>query len=104
MPQKMRIDGALRESEAQPRHKNIFDLFPDEDSIGFADFHGCDPDVAETRFRAFCVRVGLNVALGFSPASFLLSHPGGFACRRWALAQHPLCSLRLSGFERSAGL
>src|SRR5713226_1999638 len=53
MPQKMRIDGTLGESEAQPRHKNILDLFPDEDSVGFADFHGCDPDVVETRFRLF---------------------------------------------------
>jgi len=60
----MRVDGTLGESEAQPRHKNILDLFPDEDSVGFADFHGCDPEVvgaalrrhlrfAETRFRLF---------------------------------------------------
>ena len=33
----------------------------------------------------------MHVALGFSPASSLLSHPGGFECRRWALAQHLLC-------------
>jgi len=49
----MRVDGALGESEAQPWHQNIFELFPDEDGVGFADFHGCDPDVAETRFRQF---------------------------------------------------
>src|SRR5216683_7583420 len=36
----MRVDGALGESEAQPWHQDIFELFPDEDSVGFADFHG----------------------------------------------------------------
>ncbi len=88
MPQQMRIHGALRESKAQPRHQNIFELFPDEDSIGFADFHCCDPVVvgaalrrhlrfADTRLRAFSVPVGLRVALGFSPASSLF-----FASRR----------------------
>ncbi len=53
MPQKMRIDRALGESEAQPRHQNIFELFPDEDSVGFADFHGYSPGIAKARFRLF---------------------------------------------------
>ncbi len=51
MPQQMRIDGALGECEAQPRHQNIFELFPDEDSIGFADFHDCDPVVVGAALR-----------------------------------------------------
>jgi hypothetical protein len=53
MPQEMGIDDAFRDSEAQLGHKNIFELFPDEDSIGFADFHGFDPVVAEACFRIY---------------------------------------------------
>jgi len=53
MPQEMRIDDSFDDSKAQPRHENIFELFPDEDGVDVADFHGCDPDVAETRFRLF---------------------------------------------------
>jgi hypothetical protein len=32
---------------------SLFDLLPAEDSVGFSDFHGCDPVVAETHFRLF---------------------------------------------------
>jgi hypothetical protein len=58
MPQEMRIDNAFVDRKAQARHKDIFDLLPDEESVSFADFHGFDPDVAETRFRAFCTPEG----------------------------------------------
>ncbi len=43
MPQEMRIDNSFVHREAQPRHKNIFELFPDEHSVDFADFHGNGP-------------------------------------------------------------
>jgi hypothetical protein len=57
MAHEMVIDRALGEIEAQARHKNIFELFPDEDSVGFVVFHSYVPDVAEGRFRAFGVPV-----------------------------------------------
>ena len=44
MAQEMRIDDSFRNREVQPRREIIFYLFPDEDSVGFADFHGFDPE------------------------------------------------------------
>jgi len=43
VPQEMRIDDSFRDIEAQPRREVIFELFPDEDGVDVADFHGCDP-------------------------------------------------------------
>jgi len=39
MPQEMGVDHALGKIEAQARHESIFELFPDECSIGFLVFH-----------------------------------------------------------------
>jgi len=44
VPQEMRIDNALVDSEAQARAENIFDLLPDEDGVDVADFHVFDPE------------------------------------------------------------
>jgi hypothetical protein len=43
MPQEMSVDDALGEGETQPRHENIFDLFPDEDDVEFVVFHDLSP-------------------------------------------------------------
>jgi len=40
MPQEMGVDHALGKIEAQAGHENIFELFPDEFSVGFFVFHG----------------------------------------------------------------
>ncbi len=70
MPQEMVIDRALDEIEAEARHEIIFELFPDEDGVGFVVFHGDSPDVAEAHFHAFGVPV-LPLELGlweFAPS------------------------------------
>jgi hypothetical protein len=36
----MGVDHALGKIEAQAWHENIFELFPDEFSVGFIVFHG----------------------------------------------------------------
>jgi len=43
MPQKMRIDRAVDDGEAQPRDEKVLKLFPEEFSIQFFVFHGLDP-------------------------------------------------------------
>jgi len=40
MPQEVGVDRALGKIEAQAGHENIFELFPDEFSVGFFVFHG----------------------------------------------------------------
>jgi hypothetical protein len=40
MPHEMGVDHALGKIEAQAGHEIIFELFPDECSIGFIVFHG----------------------------------------------------------------
>ena len=40
MPQEVGVDRALGKIEAQAGHENIFELLPDESSIGFFVFHG----------------------------------------------------------------
>jgi len=40
MPQEMGVDRSLGKIEAQAGHENIFELFPDEFSVGFFVFHG----------------------------------------------------------------
>ena len=40
MTQKMGVDHALGKIEAQAGRENVFELFPDEFSIGFIGFHG----------------------------------------------------------------
>ena len=70
MPQQMRIDRPFRESEAQPRHKNILELLPDEQSIDFADLHVFDPVAAALRRR---LRVA-ETRTGFERSAVSLLH------------------------------
>jgi len=39
VPQQMRIDGTLREGQAQPRDEMVFQVFPDLFSVGLFVFH-----------------------------------------------------------------
>ena len=41
--QKMRIDGALDDGEAQARHEKIFELFPEVFGVWFLVFHDASP-------------------------------------------------------------
>jgi hypothetical protein len=43
VPQKMRIDRAVDDGEAQPRHEKILELFPDVFGVGLFVFHSSDP-------------------------------------------------------------
>jgi len=40
VPQEMRIDGAVRDGQAQARNEQVFELFPDLCGVGFIVFHG----------------------------------------------------------------
>ena len=44
MPQKMRIDRAVDNGEAQPRHEMILELFPDVFGVRFFVFHDVRPE------------------------------------------------------------
>jgi hypothetical protein len=49
VPEEMRIDGAVRGGEAQPRDEMVFELFPDLCGVGFFVFHGLSPELAGAR-------------------------------------------------------
>ena len=40
VPQEVRIDGAVRDGQAQPGNQMVFELFPDLYGVGFFVFHG----------------------------------------------------------------
>ncbi len=52
MAQKMRIDRAVDDGEAQPGNEMVFELFPDLCGVGFFVFHGSGPEHAGAGVRA----------------------------------------------------
>jgi hypothetical protein len=42
--QEMRVDGAVNDRQAQPRNEHVFQLFPEEFSVGLFVFHGLGPE------------------------------------------------------------
>jgi len=52
VPQEVRIDGAVRDGQAQPGNEMVFELFPDLCGVGFFVFHGSGPEVRRGRAKA----------------------------------------------------
>src|SRR5260370_39261203 len=52
VPQEVRIDGAVRDGQAQPGNEMVFELFPDLCGVGFFVFHGSGPEVRRSRAKA----------------------------------------------------
>jgi len=48
----MRIDGAVRDGQAQPGNEKIFEVFPDLFGIGFFVFHDLGPEHADVGARS----------------------------------------------------